>query len=109
MSGWKLVTRELYAAGRPMKRVEFDHGADGADPYKGLRDARRMGLVRSIRQSKFQWVWEITPEGRAWVEGRLALIVPPSKSNTGGRAAGTRLRAVATWLKALPGTNEVRI
>ena len=101
MSGWKLVTRELYAAGRPMKRVEFDHGADGADPYKVLRDARRMGLVRSIRQSKFQWVWEITPEGRAWVEGRAELAPQ--------RRDGKPRPLVATWLMALPTNNEVRL
>jgi hypothetical protein len=108
MSGWKLVTRELYAAGKPMRREDFSPHSCGADPYKGLRDAKRLGMVQ-VTGAAHLWLWEITPEGKAWAEGRLALIVPPSKSNTGGRAAGTRLRAVATWLKALPGTNEVRL
>jgi hypothetical protein len=101
MSGWKLVTRELYAAGRPMQRTEFAQDASGADPYKGLRDARRMGLVRSIRRSKFQWVWEITDAGRAWVEGRAELAPQ--------RRDGKPRPLVATWLMQLPATNEIRI
>jgi hypothetical protein len=108
MSGWKLVTRELYAAGKPMQRDDFSQHAGGSDPYKGLRDAKRLGMVQ-VTGAKHLWLWEITPEGRAWVEGRLALIVPPSKSTTGGRAAGTQLRPVATWLMALPRMNEVRL
>jgi hypothetical protein len=100
MSGWKLVTRELYAAGRPMQRVEFDHGADGADPYKGLRDARKFGLVRATRHH-FTHVWELTPQGRAWVEGRAELA--PQRRN------GKPRPLVATWLMQLPATNEIRI
>jgi hypothetical protein len=100
MSGWKLVTRELYAAGRPMQRTEFAQDASGADPYKGLRDARRLGLVRATRHH-FTHVWEITPQGGAWVEGRAELA--PQRRN------GKPRPLVATWLMQLPATNEIRL
>lgn len=100
MSGWKLVTRELYAAGRPLKRTEFAHDPNGADPYKGLRDARKFGLVRSVR-CHFTHVWEITSAGRAWVEGRAELGAQ--------KRDGQPRKIVATWLMPLPATNEIRI
>lgn len=100
MSGWKLVTRELYAAGRPLQRVEFHHDASGADPYKSLSAARRRGLVRSVR-CHFTHVWELTPAGRAWVEGRAELGAQ--------KRDGKPRPLVATWLMQLPATNEIRI
>lgn len=100
MSGWKVVTRELYAAGRPLKRVEFEQHASGADPYKSLRDAKKHGLVRSVRRH-FTHVWELTDAGRAWVEGRAELA--PQKRN------GKPRKIVATWLMQLPATNEIRM
>ena len=100
MSGWKIVTRELYAAGRPLKRTEFAHDPNGADPYKGLRDARKFGLVRSVR-CHFTHVWELTDAGRAWVEGRAELA--PNQRD------GQPRKIVATWLMPLPATNEIRI
>lgn len=101
MSGWKLVTRELYAAGRPMQRGEFSYDSSGADPRKALIDAKELGLVRSVRRSKFQWWWELTEAGRACAEGRAELTPQTRK--------GKPRSLVATWLMQLPGTNEVRL
>lgn len=102
MSGWKLVTRELHEAGRPMQRQEFSHAADGSDPYKGLRDAKALGMVRAVKR-KYQWLWEITEQGREWAEGRLEVVyLKPMKQ-------GGKRTPAATWLAQLPKTNEVRI
>jgi hypothetical protein len=102
MSGWRLVTRELYNASKPMLRADFAENKVGGEVETSLRYAKALGLVES-RRPGLRNVWSITDKGRDWCEGRISIqhIKP--------RSQGGKWTACATWLAALPGRNEVRL
>lgn len=70
MSGWKIATRELYAAGKPLRADQFTLNATASDPARALHDARMLGLVES-RRHHYTWAWHLTERGRDWCEGRV--------------------------------------
>lgn len=48
--------------------------------------------------------WVLTPLGRDWCEGRVAIVGVQIN-----RLGGPVLRPVATWLKALPRPGEIKL
>jgi DNA-binding CsgD family transcriptional regulator len=70
MSGWKIVTRELHAAGRPLLRVEFAQNSAGSNPYEALKAAKALGFVEPVRHA-YTYRWRLTDKGRAWAAGDI--------------------------------------
>jgi hypothetical protein len=96
MSGWKIVTRELYAAGQPLRRVEFAQDASGSNAYEGLRDAKALGLVECKRHA-YTYRWHLTDKGKAWAEGGIRVRIP-KPMNQGGKR-----QVAATWIAPMLG------
>lgn len=96
MSGWKIVTRELYEAGRPMRADQFTLNAAASDPATALHQARILGLVES-RRHHYTWAWHLTDKGRAWCEGAITVKHVRPMSQGGKRAL------CATWLAPIAG------
>lgn len=94
MSAWKIVTRELYAAGRPMRADEFPQNWAASDPARALHQARILGLVE-VKRHHYTWAWHLTQHGRDWCAG-LVEIRYLKPMNRGGRR-----RIGATWLAPL--------
>jgi hypothetical protein len=103
MSGWIVAVREVYAAGG---RVAI---RDLTAPLDDITVARQKGMLEPGIRGPAHHMAVITEAGRALCEGRAELYVPVIKSDTGGRPHGSHRRLRATWLAALPRTNEVRI
>ena len=108
MSGWKIITRKLYDAGKPMPARKID---DGYCTYGGLfsalREARDIGMiVNTLRGTNGHdgGRWAITPMGIDWAEGRIEVCRPHWD-----RGSTRAHRPVATWLKALPRAGEIRL
>jgi len=107
MSGWRAIVGELYAqGGGPLPSSKFDV-LDSGRP-SALGRAQELGLIRQAgREPKGKGtgmrvhLWVLTQKGRAYVEGRYALV-------PGARANGPA-RFVATWLAALPPRNAIRL
>lgn len=93
MSAWRLIARELYQTGRQMASTEFMDGT-----RRDVFEAAKRGIVqrangtRAERGGNVQTLWELTPLGRDWCEGRAV----PEYRRPGG------YQWVATWLRALP-------
>lgn len=103
MSDWLLLTREVHAAGgalAPARLREFHVGA--------LTRARARGLLEPGAPGR-QDPARITPLGKLAATGRVAFRVEPGASTGHGRIKGKGLRPTATWLRALPWPNEVRL
>jgi hypothetical protein len=96
MSAWKIVTRELYAAGKPMLRTEFAQNDCGSNPYQALREAKALGLVECKRHA-YTYRWHLTDKGRGWAEGSIRIRIPKPMSQGGKR------QAVATWIAPMMG------
>lgn len=86
MSNWKLIARELHAAGRPMRWEEM-----GGFSRQDMQRARLMGVVQCVGYPG-HYRWALTQVGRDWCEGRAV----QQYSRPGG------YQWVATWLRALP-------
>jgi len=103
MSDWLEATREVYnAGGHIMARRMYQ-------PLAAITRARERGLLEPGKIGGRQFAVRITQRGIDLIEGRLTLRVPYVPRQGAGRAPGTHRRLVATWLMALPRTNEVRI
>lgn len=92
MSGWKVLVRSLDdKGGGPLPRAAFDSGTT-AGRY-ALDVAKKRGLIRHVRRAYWS-LWELTPLGREWCEGRKEV---------------TKHGSAATWLHALPRAGEIRL
>lgn len=93
MSAWKLIAKELYAAGHPLASTEFMHGSR-RDAFEAAKRGivQRANGTRAERGGNAQTLWELTPLGREWCEGRAM----PEYRRPGGYCW------IATWLRALP-------
>ena len=103
MSDWLEATREVYKAGgviTPRRMYQ---------PLAAITRARERGLLEPGKMGGRQFAVRITQRGIDLIEGRLTLRVPYVASGRHGRAPGSGKRLVATWLMALPRTNEVRL
>ena len=103
MSDWLEATREVYSAGgQIMTRKMYQ-------PLAAITRARERGLLEPGKVGGREFAVRITQRGIDLIEGRLTLRVPYVPRQGAGRAPGTHRRLVATWLMALPRTNEVRL
>lgn len=103
MSDWLEATREVYAAGGEL----MPHKA--TQTHEAYYRARRLGFLAPIERGGTPKPAKITQRGIDLVEGRLTMRTPYVPTNGKGRAPNTHQRMVATWLMALPRTNEVRL
>lgn len=103
MSGWFLALREVYDAGGKTR------SGDMLAKLDDITIARSKGLLMPSKRGFGPHAVEITQRGADLIEGRLALIAPYVPSDTGGRAPNSARRLVATWLMAMPRTNQVRL
>lgn len=104
MSDWLLLTREVHAAGgalAPAKLRQFHAGA--------LTRARARGLLEPGGKGGPPQPTRITPLGKLAATGRVVFRVAPGASTGRGRVKGKGLQPAATWLRALPWPNEVRL
>ena len=115
MSGWRVVTKDLYAArGGPLHPRKFERAElTQCTLYAGLARAKELGLMvctTNSRGSTCRGRWKLTPRGIDWCEGRIELVCPRTgPSGQAGRKAGSGMRPVATWLKALPRAGEIQL
>jgi hypothetical protein len=103
MSAWLEATREVYDAGGTLSP---HRASQTVDAYVV---ARRMGLIAPTVRGGKPKPAVITQLGIDLIEGRVVFRVPYTPRVNGGRAPGTHRRLAATWLKAMPRENEVRI
>lgn len=109
MSGWRVVVRQLHEAGRPLR--SFDLLVDNAG--YALAHAARLGLVKSPGRWCYRvdtdeyGVWELTPLGVDFAEGRVVRLLRQRRHRPTDRNFIVRFQA--TWLAALPRANEVRL
>jgi DNA-directed RNA polymerase specialized sigma24 family protein len=79
MSGWKIITKSLYAkGGGPLPRKAFDE--DFRSDYAAsaaLDESRKRGLVSLARRAYF-YEWALTLNGIDWCEGRLVIGSAPA-------------------------------
>ena len=92
MSEWLEATREVYKAGGRLMPCK------ATQPHSGYTEARRRGFIAPVNRGGTPKPAVITQRGIDLIEGRMATIRTPRK-----------VRLVATWLMALPRTNEVRL
>lgn len=103
MSTWRIITKALYAVGGgPVHTSVFDplHMSYGTF-WDGIERARHLGMVENTVSGwgvASRGRWALTQAGIDWCEGRL-----------GDEYRHKRLFIVATWLKALPQTNQIRL
>ena len=115
MSGWRVVTKDLYAAGGgPLHPHKFDRCATSHGAlYAGLARAKELGLVENTVSgwgNAANGRWALTQRGIDWCEGRIELVCPKEgPSEKVGRKVGSGMRPVATWLKALPRAGEIQL
>ena len=103
MSDWLLLTRTVHLAGgalAPAKLREFDASV--------LTRARARGLIEPGVNGRPDPA-RVTVLGALAATGRVAFRVEPGASTGNGRIKGKGLRPTATWLRALPWPNEVRL
>lgn len=85
----------------------------GARVYHACAEAERRGLMERTKcgRGPDAAVWALTPTGRQYFENRLVLRVLKYTvvDARAGRPFGTGAKLVATWLAALPDTNEIRL
>lgn len=90
MSTWRLVLRDVAAAGKPVTTGELSYRMDA------FKVAERIGVIASVpgrdRRCGREVLWIPTAIGLAYLEGRVA----QERVRPGGR------RWVCTWLSALP-------
>lgn len=103
MSGWLEAVREVYSAGGKTTAGQM------VAPLDDIKIARAKGFLMPGLKGKGPHAVEITQRGIDLIEGRVTMRTPRVPSTNGGRAPGTHKRMVATWLMALPRTNEVRL
>lgn len=103
MSDWLEATREVYAAGGEL----MPHKA--TQTHEAYYRARRLGFLAPIERGGAPKPAKITQRGIDLVENRLTMRAMYDAKNRIGRAPNSQQRMVATWLMALPRTNEVRL
>ena len=118
MSGWKIVTRWLDEAGPGA------HSVAAFDQYTMPESSVRSAIASAIEHGVMvntaatsgiarthggQFV--LTDLGRDWLDGRVSISYVQGIYRPGakGRTPGTGMRAAATWLKALPPQNAIRL
>lgn len=69
MSGWRIVTKELARAGKPMKcsDVADSIGQSPQQAHRALNWARYFGLADKQQYG----IWHLTDKGRAYVAGEI--------------------------------------
>ena len=103
MSDWLEAIRDVYNAGgelMPCKALQ---------PHEAFYRARILGFLEPGGMGGPPKPAKITQRGIDLIEGRVTMRTPFVPSGGKGRAQGTHRRLVATWLMALPRTNEVRL
>ncbi len=103
MSSWYEAVREVYNAGGELMPCKIL-----AMP-EAIGYARKLGYLEKWNGGKKVSPIRITQLGIDLVESRITLRTPFVPNGGKGRAPDTHRRIVATWLSALPRTNEVRI
>ena len=103
MSGWIEATKEVYRAGGKIAVRDMQC------PLDDIRYARDKGLISPGNKGAGGHMAELTWLGWQFCEGRAEIYIPSSRGTTGGRAHGSCRKLRATWLAALPRTNEIRI
>ena len=103
MSDWLEATREVYAAGGELPQNK------ATQTYEAYWRARSMGFLQPTQRGGIPQPARITQRGIDLIEGRLTMRTPYVPAVSKGRAPNTHRRLVATWLMALPRTNEVRL
>ena len=80
MSGWKIILRELHAAGGgPIKRIDFDRSYAGGFRDYAYNRLKQFKLVTSKKRGD-GWYWELTKLGWDVQEKRAAVVKEPGKS-----------------------------
>ena len=103
MSDWLEATREVYNAGGELLPRH------ALQPCEAFTRARHLGFIEPAKLGGKPKPAKITQRGIDLIEGRITMRTPYVPAVNGGRAPGTHRRMVATWLMALPRTNEVRL
>lgn len=93
MSRWRIAVKALHEHG-PMTARQLDRlvGGSVAATESGLYQAAGLGLVNSPGRGGQPKPWTLTDKGRAWAEGRLAVVAGQHNKPTWR----------ATWLASLP-------
>ena len=113
MSGWRIHLKEIDDLGGWVHIGALKGGClTSLGTRKALQYAHDHGFL-DMRRGKNQnspTHWRITDKGRDLLEGRIRMEVPPYTSPlSAGRAKGSTVRPVATWLMALPRPGEIRL
>jgi hypothetical protein len=113
MSGWKIVTKALHAAGGgPLPATKFDPCDMPRTSFlSALANAVTYGFVASDqgqrgRNRSVAGLFSLTPLGRDWCEGMVQVTYIGISYRMGKRAP---MSIAATWLKALPRRGEINL
>ena len=103
MSAWRIITKNLYAAGGgPVHANAFDMPDLSRETFwGGIYRAKELGMIENTVSSwgnAARGRWSLTQKGRDWCDGRL-----------GDEYRHRKLCIVATWLKALPRAGEIQL
>lgn len=102
MSAWLLALRELAERG-PIPREKVMHQPAPSDWHL----LQSWGLAYTDGERGRPGAWQTTALGRMVATQRMEPV--PAPKPKGSRHAYKRRRFRATWLRALPDTNEIRI
>ena len=95
MSGWKIILRELHAAGGgPIKRIDFDRSYAGGFRDYAYNRLKQFKLVTSEKRGD-GWYWTMTKLGWDVQEKRAAIVKEQVRS------AGNRRDIIVTTGAAL--------
>lgn len=115
MRQWQILFHSMCAAGGgPMPVAAFDNAPSPHTRSSSLTRMLGYGFVEHLARGHGGIVdrgrWAVTPLGWDYFFGRVKVITPHRPGiNTNGRPRGAVNIPVATWLRALPRTNEIRL
>ena len=96
MSGWKIITRDLYAAGGgPLPRKAFDRHHPGGGSNYAIQRAARLGLIASAKRGLSR-DWTITARGIDWCSGRIEIVGSSLRSDPDPHADALRVERLVS-------------